>query len=185
MVRRQTTIEMIADRLAGMGINRTELASRCGEHIQTVSAILNGRRDIPLALSIRMDDVLGFAPGTIAQAQTSELVEKEIKRMQFQDMQKKRMELLEKIKAAGGFWSYQGIPEHLPDDAVIEAALVYLDLEDMPLLFQIWSKSRIRKVWKECLVSQGRRMNILNFILATKVFHINHPDNYLTRYARQ
>jgi hypothetical protein len=28
-------------------------------------------------------------------------------------------------------------------------------------------------------------MNILNYILAVKVFNVNHPDNYIARYARQ
>ena len=94
------------------------------------------------------------------------------------------MAILEKVKAAGGLWSYQGIPEHLDDDSIIEAALVHLDLEDMPMLFQIWSKDHIKRVWKERLVSQGRRMNILNYILDVKVFNVNHPDNYIARYAR-
>ena len=94
------------------------------------------------------------------------------------------MAIMEKVKAAGGLWSYQDIPEHLDDDSIIEAALVHLDLEDMPMLLQIWSRAHIKRVWKERLVSQGRRMNILNYILAVKVFKVKHPDNYIARYAR-
>ncbi len=53
------------------------------------------------------------------------------------------------------------------------------------MLFQIWSRSHVKRVWKDCHVSQGRRMNILNYILATKIFQINNPDSYIKRYARQ
>ena len=158
----RTAIELLQDRIAELGISLTELAARSGEHVQTLSAIMHGRRVISIPLSIKLDAALGFAPGTLAQAQTKDQVQK-----------------------AGGLWSYQGIPEHLDDDSIIEAALVHLDLEDMPKLFQIWSKAHIKRVWKERLVSQGRRMNILNYILAVKVFNVNHPDNYIARYARQ
>ena len=58
-----------------------------------------------------------------------------------------------------------------------------LDLEDMPMVLGIWSKSHLKRVWKERLVCQGKRMNILNYILAVKLFGVKHPDNYLARYA--
>ena len=95
------------------------------------------------------------------------------------------MIIMEKIKNNGGFWSYSGLPEHMDDDSVIEASLVHLDLEDLPLLFGIWSKAHIKKVWKERLVSQGKRMNIHNYILAVKLFAIENPDKYLSRYSKQ
>ena len=71
----------------------------------------------------------------------------------------------------------------MDDDSIIEAALVHLDLEDLPMLLKIWSKSHVKRVWKERLVSQGKRMNILNFILAVKLFGMKNPDNYIARYA--
>ena len=75
-----------------------------------------------------------------------------------QNMKDKRLVILQKTKARGGFWSYQGIPESLDDDSVIEAALVHLDLEDLPLLLEIWDIVHIKRVWKDRLVSQGKRM---------------------------
>lgn len=183
--RAESAIELIRNRISEMGISRAELAARCGEHAQTISAIMHGRRDIPISLSIKMDIALGLQKGTIAKVQTNDLVAKEISRIRLQDVQKRKLGILEKVKAAGGLWSYQGIPEHLDDDSIIEAALVHLDLEDMPMLFQIWSRAHIKRVWKERLVSQGRRMNILNYILAVKVFKVKHPDNYIARYARK
>ena len=175
--------QLIKARLAELGISQTELAARIGEHYQTVSAIIRERREVTLQLSVLIDDALGFPLGTIALAQTRYQVDKIAKQMSSDNISEKRHLVLERIKDNGGFWSYRGIPEDLDDDSVIEAALMHLDLEDLPLLFGIWSKSHIKRVWKERLVSQGKRMNILNFILAVKLFHINNPDEYISRYA--
>ncbi|MCR5560559.1 MAG: helix-turn-helix transcriptional regulator [Bacteroidales bacterium] len=181
----RTVVNTIQSRIAELGISQTELAARCGEHAQTISAIMRGRRDIPIALSVKMDAVLGFPAGTVAQIQTKDLVSKEMEHIHLVELKDSRQELLRMIKDAGGFWSYSGIPEHIDDDSAIEAALVHLDLEEMPSLFRIWSRAHIKRVWKERLVSQGRRMGILNYILAVKVFEIKNPDKYITRYAKQ
>ena len=175
--------ELIRERLANLGLSQVELACRCGEHVQVISAILNGQRDIPVSLSVRMDCALELEPGAVAIAQAKYLAEREMERQKLQDIQRRKVAILERIKAAGGLWSYQGIPEHLDDDSIIEAALVHLELEDMPMLLSIWSRSHLKRVWKERLVSQGKRMNILNYILAVKLFGVKHPDNYLIRYA--
>ena len=175
--------EIIRQRIAEMGISQTELAARVGEHYQTISAIINGKREATIALSVRIDEVLDFVPGTVALAQTRYQISKELKERQADNMREKRQHILESIKANGGFWSYDGIPDRLDDDAVIEAALVHLDLEDLPLLLGLWSKAHIKRVWKDRLVSQGKRMNILNYILAVKFFGIPNPDLYLSRHA--
>lgn len=175
--------EVIKGRITELGISQMELAARVGEHFQTISAIINGKREATIPLSVRIDEALGLPSGTIALAQTRYQVEKEVNEKQSENMKEKRHIILVKIKANGGFWSYQGIPDSLDDDAVIEAALVHLDLEDLPLLLGIWSRAHIKRVWKERLVSQGKRMNILNYILAVKLFGINNPDKYISRYA--
>ena len=175
--------DLIKRRITELEISQMELSARVGEHFQTVSAIINGKREVTIPLSVRIDEALGFTSGTIALAQTKYQVSKVINEKQAESMKEKRHIIMEKIKANGGFWSYQGIPESLDDDAVIEAALVHLDLEDLPLLLGIWSKAHIKRVWKERLVSQGKRMNVLNYILAVKLFRINNPDKYISRYA--
>ena len=176
--------EVIKGRITELGISQMELAARVGGHFQTISAIINGKREATIPLSVRIDEALGFPSGTIALAQTRYQVEKEVNEKQSESMKEKRHIILEKIKANGGFWSYQGIPDNLDDDAVIEAALVHLDLEDLPLLFGIWSKAHIKRVWKERLVSQGKRMNIRNYTLAVKFLEIRNPEEYLKRNAK-
>jgi plasmid maintenance system antidote protein VapI len=175
--------DVIRSRITELGISQMELAARVGEHFQTISAVLNGKRDVTVPLSVRIDEALDFPAGTIAMAQTRYLVDKEVARKQYESLKDRRHVIVEKIRANGGFWSYQGVPDSLSDDAVIESALVHLDLEDLHLLYGIWSKVHIKRVWKERLVSQGRRMNVLNYILAVKLFRIKNPDKYITRYA--
>lgn len=175
---------IIRQRIAELNISQTELAVRVGEHFQTLSAILNGKREMTVPLSLRLDEELGFQPGTLAVAQTRYLVSKELGNKKMESKQDKRLKIMKKIKDNGGFWSYNGIPKHLDDDSVIESSLIHLDLEDIPMLYEIWSKAHIKKVWKERLVSQGDRMSILNYILAVKLFAINNPDKYISRYAR-
>jgi len=176
--------ERIRARLAELNISQTELAARVGEHVQTLSAILCGKREMTIPLSVRLDEELGFPAGTLAVEQTRYLVDKELSDSKMKSKEDKKLAIMGKIKENGGFWSYRGIPEHLDDDSVIEASLVHLDLEDMHLLFGIWSRAHIKRVWKEHLVSQGKRMNVLNYILAVKLFAINNPDKYLIRYAK-
>ena len=179
----QSAGELIRKRIVELGISQVELAVRAGEHYQTISSIILGKREVTIPLSVRLDEALGFAPGTIALTQTRFKVEKEIKDKTIDNMREKRQDILEKIKANGGFWSYRGVPEGLDNDSVIEAALIHLDLEDFPLIFGIWSKAHIKRVWKERLVSQGKRMNVLNYILALKIFGIRNPDKYISKYA--
>lgn len=176
--------KLIRERSAILGISQVELASRCNEHAQTISAILNGQRELSISLSVKMDAALGLEPGSLAYAQARYQVAVELQRQKDQNLHGIKNNILEKIKAAGGFWSYQGIPEHLDDDSIIEAALVHMELEDLPMLLKLWSKSHLKRVWKERLVSQGKRMNILNYILSVKLFGVKHPDKYLSRYAR-
>lgn len=179
----QSAGEIIRERLISMGISQVELANRCDEHVQVISAILNGQREVPIPLSVKLDYALELEQGSIAVAQARYLASQEAEHLMIPDMKSRKRDILEKVKAAGGLWSYQGIPEYMVDDDIIEAALVHLELEDMPMLLKIWSKSHLKRVWKERLVSQGKRMNILNYILAVKLFGVRHPDKYLIRYA--
>ena len=59
---------------------------------------MHGRRDISIPLSIKLDAALGFAPGTLAQAQTRDQVKKEMQRKALIDMDQKKHDILEAVK---------------------------------------------------------------------------------------
>lgn len=167
--------QLILDGLSRMCLSRRELAARSGIAAQSISSYIAGKRDIPIESSVVIDCILGYPKGTIAKAQLDErLSSVNI------DMQDKRHLLISMVKNAGGFWSWQGLPENIDDDRLIEASLMFLELEDMHILDELWSRRRIKNVWKKSLVSQGKRMNILNFILATQYFHCRNSLKYLT-----
>ena len=175
---------IIQERLVQISMSQAELAQKAGEHTQTISAVIKGKRAMTIPLSLKLDTALGFEPGTLAVAQTRFQVEMEERRRRRDVVHRRKRRILEKIKANGGLWSYDGIPKNLNEDAIIEAALMHLELEDMPLVFQIWSRAHVKRVWKERMVSQGSRLGVLNFILAVKVFSVHNPDKYLLRNAR-
>lgn len=182
-MRTKTTGALIHERLVQINMSQAELARKAGEHTQTISAIIREERSITIPLSLKLDAALGFGPGYLAVAQTRFQVEKEKQKQQGSRVQQQIRKILEKIKANGGLWSYDGIPDKLNEDAVIEAALMHLELEEMPLVFKVWSRAHVKRIWKERLVSQGSRLGVLNYILAVKVFTINNPDQYLSRNA--
>ena len=68
-----------------------------------------------------------------------------------------REHIVNKLIAAGGFWSYdeKSVRENMSDDQLIEAVLEKLDINDIDLLFQISPKNKIKAVWRERMVIQN------------------------------
>ena len=90
--------------------------------------------------------------------------------------------LIEKLLKHNGFWSFD--VQHLPevtDDILIEKALLYLDIEDINMLFKIYPFKKIKQVWLERLAVQGDYFARLNKLLAWMYFDIKQPDRYLKR----
>ena len=175
-----TTKEIIENKLKEKGMSLKELAMQSNYQYQNLSSSLQGKRIIPISFSLSIDEILGLAPGTIAHVQ----IEEQIHKIQNNSMniQEKKKDVLAKIKNNGGFWSYSEIPK-LCDDDIIEEALLHLDFEDMPLIFEIWSKAHIKRIWKQRLVSQGKRLNILNTLLGILFFKIYNIEKYLSNHA--
>lgn len=161
-------------------LNQRDVAIIAGIPYQELNMFMTGKRRIPLKKSLILDKVLDLPQGTIARKQLENDIVNETKNMKYYDIKKK---LIEAIKDNGGFWSYNSPPYELDDDSIIEAALIHLPFEKMDLLEGCWSKSKIKKVWKQRLLTQGKRMNILNFLLALKIFNIKEPQKYISRWA--
>lgn len=164
------------------GLDQRDLALQCCMPYQNVSAILSGKREPSIKQSIMLDDIFGLEKGTINRILFEEEKQKH-KDLLFPSSLKH--EILIKVKKNGGLWSYSGIPNSLSDDDIIEEALRHLDFEDMEIVFRLWSFSHIKRVWKQRLVSEGKRSNILNTMLGIMFFRISSEDidNYLKRYS--
>lgn len=91
--------------------------------------------------------------------------------------------LIKKLIEKNSFWSYDLSKEReeIPDDFLIEKTLIYLDIEDINLLFNVFSLKKIKKVWKENMIPQDEYYHSLNRLLAWMYFDIKNPNAYLNR----
>lgn len=78
------------------GLNQKKLAETVGEHPQTLSAILKGRRKIPLTLSLKLEKELGLEEGTLFILQ----VYSEIERLKVTNSEKPNLNIITR----GLFW---------------------------------------------------------------------------------
>ncbi|MDR1784127.1 MAG: hypothetical protein LBR13_07710 [Dysgonamonadaceae bacterium] len=84
------------------------------------------------------------------------------------------------------FWSYDVQPNtKIPDDVLIEKTLLYLDLDEINLLFKLFPSAKIKQVWRERLAIQGDYYRRINRFLAWKYFNIKDPDKYLKTVVTQ
>lgn len=174
--------EYISRLMKVRGLDQRDLALQCGMPYQNISAVLAGKRSLSVKQSIFLDDILGLEIGTLQRMQLDyEISNNEDARLP----SSAKREILRKVKENGGLWSYDGIPESFSDDDIIEEGLRHLDFEDMHLLFELWSFSHIKRVWKQRLVSEGKRSNIINTLLGILYFKIdnNEIDGYLKHYS--
>jgi hypothetical protein len=87
-----------------------------------------------------------------------------------------------KLITANRFWSNDTTDvKQIPDEILIEKTLVYLDIEDINQLFKIFSKKKIKQVWRERLIIQGDYYRTLNRLLAWLYFDVKNPEKYLNR----
>lgn len=95
-----------------------------------------------------------------------------------------KLDLFRKLQDQNAFWSYS-IPEsaEISDSDLIENVIVHLDKSDIMLLFELFPKRDIQKVWRERLVSQEPYYHSLNKYMAYIFFGIKNPDKYLRRYS--
>ena len=88
--------------------------------------------------------------------------------------------LISKLIKTKRFWSYDvSNNTAIPDEILIEKTLIYLDIDDINLLFSIYPYKKIKQVWLERIAIQGAFFVRLNRFLAWMYFHIKNPDRYL------
>lgn len=93
-----------------------------------------------------------------------------------------KQELIRKLIDGNRFWSNDtNNGQEIPDEILIEKSLVYLDIEDINQLFKLYSRRKIKKVWRNRLVIQGDYYKMLNRFLAWMYFDIKKPDQYINR----
>jgi len=78
------------------------------------------------------------------------------------------------------FWSYENIgPEQIEDDILIEKVLLYLDLNDINKLFNIYPYHKIKEIWMNSMFIRDPMNRSLNLLLAYLYFNIKEPEKLL------
>lgn len=95
--------------------------------------------------------------------------------------------LVDKLKEQKAFWSYEQV-SNIPDISesfLIEKVLLLLDLEEINILFKIYDKETIRKVWEQNILSQEPYYHGLNKFIAWYYFDIENEDDYIKNFITE
>ena len=90
--------------------------------------------------------------------------------------------LLDRLFKENAFWSYDKEScKNISDFSLVKYSLRHLDLDDIDLLFKIYPKQYIKRIWLDELVPQGDYLLNMNICFAVIYFNIKHPLTYLKR----
>ncbi|OJV87710.1 MAG: hypothetical protein BGO34_10865 [Bacteroidia bacterium 44-10] len=97
-----------------------------------------------------------------------------------------KRKLVDSLSKVNAFWSYADVTsENIPDEELIEKTFTFLDLKDIALLFELYHRDYIRKVWRKNMAVQGDYLFNLNVMIAMYYFNIKQPEKYLKRAEQQ
>jgi hypothetical protein len=93
-----------------------------------------------------------------------------------------RDQLIRELSMRRVFWSYKNPePDSIPDEILIEKALINLDIDDINKLFLIFPKPKIKNVWNNKIVINDSQFHSMNILIAGLYFNIKNPESYLER----
>ena len=90
--------------------------------------------------------------------------------------------LVNALKMEHAFWSYDEhsvTSDSIGDDQLIAMTMRHLDIDEIAMLFEIYSKNKIKSAWKRLLVPEGEYLYTLNRFFAWYYFQAKNPDTYL------
>ena len=95
-----------------------------------------------------------------------------------------KLMLIDKLKQEHCLWSYENDSiQDIPDDVLVELVMLYLDIDEINLLFQLFDYKKVKQAWIENVVAQGERYYNLNYFFAWYYFHAKQPRRYVKAMA--
>ena len=92
--------------------------------------------------------------------------------------------LIQKLKQEHCLWSYENDSiKDIPDDVLVELVMLYLDIEEIDLLFKLFDYKKVKQAWIENVVAQGEQYYTLNYFFAWYYFHAKQPRSYVKAMA--
>lgn len=101
-----------------------------------------------------------------------------------------KKELFRKLKKENCFWSYDvSKMKSISDEALIEHVLMYLDIDDINKLFDVYGYKKVKRVWLDRVAHQGEMFRQFNILYAWYYFGAKRPEAYVksleTRYINR
>jgi len=169
--------QYIASLAKANGLSQSDVSREIGISRQSLSYILSGERGMTLSQAIRLESLFSLDRGKLVRMQDEEMISKYISAL--------RNSLCEKLVKANAFWSYNMKDvAKVQDEDIVEKTLEVLDMDDISVLFEIFPRKFIRKVWDDRLACQGEYLQNLNMMIAQYYFDIKEPEVYLRRKER-
>ena len=92
--------------------------------------------------------------------------------------------LINRLKQKHRLWSYDNDSiQDISNDLLVELVMLYLDIEEIDMLFQLLGYKAVKKAWIENVVAQGERYYNLNYFFAWYYFHVKQPRRYVKAMA--
>ena len=160
------------------GSRQTAVARDIGISRQLLNYIVTGKRDLSLQLALKIESYFNLPDGKLYKMQAEEVIQNY--------KQSRKAILFKSLKEEKAFWSYKDVSiENLSDEDFIENTFIYLDMNMISMLFEIYQRDFIKKVWREKIVVQGEFLYDLNQMIALYYFNITDPEKYLNRIVKE
>lgn len=94
-----------------------------------------------------------------------------------------KKELFEKLKKKNIFWSFNSTSS-INNNILIEYTLLYGDVSEIIILFKIFEKEKIKKVWINKIIPD-KRFEGLNYYLGKIFFQIKNIDKFIEERSKE
>jgi len=160
------------------GLSQAEVSRKINISRQLLSYIICGKREMSLQLAMKLEAFFSLPNGYLVKMQAMQAVKRR--------KQALRNHLCEQLAAKNAFWSYDvNSFNDIPNNELIEKCFTVLDMDDIELMFELYPRKQIMKVWREQMAIQGDYMRMLNIMIAMYYFGIKEPESYLEKAERQ
>lgn len=140
------------------GLSQSEIARSINVSRQSLSYVVCGKRELSLQLAMKLESFFSLPEGELLKMQAVQAVRNRKDEI--------RDELCSKLIEKNAFWSYDVNSYHdIPDEEIIEKTFTILDMDDIDLMFELYPRKQIMRVWKQRMAIQGDYMKVLNIIL--------------------
>lgn len=160
------------------GYRQSDVAREIGVSRQSLNYVIARRRELSMSLALKLESFFNLPEGELLKMQAEESV------LNYKQQLKRK--LIDSLLNVNAFWSYADISvDNISDEELIEKTFTFLDLSDIALLFELYPRDYIRKVWKGNMAIQGDYLFSLNVMIALYYFNIKQPEKYLKRVERE